>query len=134
MATRTLSRKGSNGRRRVLKGNQSFGIDADLSGLNAFLGELEEAAAEALRPAAQAATQVLYDRVRLNVQALGRETATLSGPSTKHSAPSTLPLASVPNITSVGTTSRRLTGIWWSSATCSAIATTRTTRAECDPW
>ena len=77
MATRTLSRKGSNGRRRVLKGNQSFGIDADLSGLNAFLGELEEAAAEALRPAAQAATQVLYDRVRLNVQALGSVTGNL---------------------------------------------------------
>lgn len=77
MATRTLSRKGADGRRRVLKGNQSFGIDADLSGLNAFLGDLEEAAADAIRPAAQAAAQVLYDRVKLNVQALGRETGNL---------------------------------------------------------
>ena len=77
MAARTLSRKGQDGRRRVLKGNKSFGIDVDLSGINAFLGELEEAASEAIRPAAQAATQVLYDRVRLNVQALGRETGNL---------------------------------------------------------
>ena len=55
MAGRTYSQKGSNGRRRVLKGKGTFGIDADLSGLDDLLGQLEEDAADAVRPMAQAA-------------------------------------------------------------------------------
>lgn len=77
MATRTMSRAGAGGRRRALKGNNTFGIAADLSGLDAMLGQLEQGAAQAIRPAAQAAAQVFYDRVKTNVQALGRETGNL---------------------------------------------------------
>ena len=77
MARRTYSRKGEDGRRRVLKGQGTFGIDADLSGLDAMLGQLEEDAADAIRPMAQAAAQVYYDRVKQNVRALGRETGNL---------------------------------------------------------
>lgn len=77
MATRTMSRAGAGGRRRALKGNNTFGIESELSGLNVFLEQLEGAAAEAIRPAAQAATQVIYDRVKSNVRALGRETGNL---------------------------------------------------------
>lgn len=77
MATRTLSSKGADGRQRVLKGGKSFGIDADLSGLVGLLDQLEGNVEEAIRPAAQAATQVLYERVKLNVQALGKVTGNL---------------------------------------------------------
>ena len=77
MARRTYSQKGSNGRRRVLKGQGTFGIDADLSGLDDLLGQLEEGAADAVRPMAQAAAQVFYDRIKTNVKALGRETGNL---------------------------------------------------------
>lgn len=77
MATRTYSRKGNDGRKRVLKGGKTFGIDADLSGLDALLGQLEDGAAEAVRPMAQAAAQVFYDRIKTNVHALGRETGNL---------------------------------------------------------
>ena len=77
MARRTYFRKGEDGRRRVLKGQGTFGIDADLSGLDDMLGQLEEDAADAIRPMAQAAAQVYYDRVKQNVRALGRETGNL---------------------------------------------------------
>lgn len=77
MARRTLSSKGTDGRQRVLKGGKSFGIDADLSGLVGLLDQLEGNVEEAIRPAAQAATQVLYERVKLNVQALGKVTGNL---------------------------------------------------------
>jgi len=77
MATKTLSVKGHDGRRVVLKGSQTFGIGFDLDGVGSLLDQLEEGASEALRPAAQAATQVIYDRVKLNVRALGRVTGNL---------------------------------------------------------
>lgn len=77
MATRTLSSKGSDGRRRVLKGGKSFGIDADLGNLLGLLDQLEGNVEEAIRPAAQAATQVLYERVKINVLALGKVTGNL---------------------------------------------------------
>ncbi|WP_159917870.1 HK97 gp10 family phage protein [Pantoea sp. 18069] len=77
MATRTLSRPGSNGRRRVLKGSGTFGIASELSGLDSLLAQLEEGAEAAIRPAAQAATQVIYERVKLNVAMLGRSTGNL---------------------------------------------------------
>lgn len=50
---------------------------ADTSGLNAYLAELEESAEEATRPAAQAGIQVLYNKVKSNVAALGKKTGNL---------------------------------------------------------
>lgn len=76
MARRTLSRR-DGGKSRVLKGNNTFGIGADLNGLFDQLGALETGVEEAIRPAAQAASQVLYDRVKLNVSAMGRVTGNL---------------------------------------------------------
>lgn len=64
-------------RSKALRGKNTFSIEADLSGLDALLGQLEDGAAEAVRPMAQAAAQVFYDRVRTNVKALGRETGNL---------------------------------------------------------
>ena len=60
-----------------MRGKNTFSIEADLSGLDALLGQLEDGAAEAVRPMAQAAAQVFYDRVKTNVKALGRETGNL---------------------------------------------------------
>lgn len=54
-------------------------IRTDLTGLDTLLGELEDAAFAAVRPAAQAAAQVLYDEVRRNVAAIGTVTGTLAG-------------------------------------------------------
>lgn len=76
MARRTLSRS-SNGKSRVLKGNNSFGIGADLDDLFSGLDALEQEIEEAIRPAAQAGAQVIYDRVKLNVSALGKVTGNL---------------------------------------------------------
>ena len=64
-------------RSKALRGKNTFSIEADLSGLDALLGQLEDGAAEAVRPMAQAAAQVFYDRVKTNVKALGRETGNL---------------------------------------------------------
>ncbi len=81
MARRTLSRKGFDGKSRQLQGNNSsnkaFQINPNLGGLFDMLDEMEASVEEALRPAAQAATQVIYDRVKLNVSALGRVTGNL---------------------------------------------------------
>ena len=77
MARRTLSAKNGDGKRRALKGNKTFGIDAGLGGLFDFLDALDSDAEAAIRPAAQAATQVIYERVKLNVKALGRKTGNL---------------------------------------------------------
>lgn len=77
MATRTLSAPGRDGRRKVLTGGNSFGMDMDLSGLAALLGDLAEGVQEAIRPMAQAGAQVIYERVKINVQGLGRVTGNL---------------------------------------------------------
>lgn len=77
MARRTLSSRGGGGKRRVLTGNNSFGIDADLSGILGGLDDLEGAVEEAIRPMTQAAAQVLYERVKVNVAALGKVTGNL---------------------------------------------------------
>ena len=77
MARRTLSRASGSGKRQVLKGNNSFGIGADLGGLFDGLDAMAEGVEQAIRPAAQAGAQVLYDRVRINVSALGRVTGNL---------------------------------------------------------
>lgn len=70
--TRTTTTRG-----RVLKGQGSFSIGADTSGLEDFLDALGDAAEEAVRPAAQAGIQVLYDQVKVNVASLGRLTGNL---------------------------------------------------------
>lgn len=66
---------GRNGRR--LTGGKTFSMKPDFSDLNAYLTKLEERSEEAIRPAAQAATQVIYERVKTNVRALGRVTGNL---------------------------------------------------------
>lgn len=59
-------------------GLNTFGISADTSGLSDFLEALGQEAEVALRPAAQAMTQVLYDQVKLNVSSLGSVTGKLA--------------------------------------------------------
>ena len=61
----------------MARGGNTFTIDFDQAGLNEFIDQLGDDAEQAIRPAAQAAAQVLYDRVKLNVQALGRVTGNL---------------------------------------------------------
>lgn len=63
----------------ALSGRKTFGITADTSALGDFLDALGEEAEAAIRPAAQAITQVLYDQVKLNVSMLGRVTGNLAG-------------------------------------------------------
>lgn len=55
----------------------SFTLTADLSGLNALLDDLGTAAETAARPAAQAASQVLYNEVRANVAKIGKKSGNL---------------------------------------------------------
>lgn len=77
MARRTLSNPGRDGRRKVLTGGNSFGMELDLSAVNDMLSALESGVEAAIRPMAQAGAQVIYERVRLNVQGLGRVTGNL---------------------------------------------------------
>jgi len=69
----TLSRNGQ----RKLGGRNTFSMDLDTSGLKQYLQQLEDGVKEAIRPAAQAAAQVVYDRVKLNVQGIGKVTGNL---------------------------------------------------------
>lgn len=55
----------------------SMTISFDTSSLNSLMDELEGAVDEAVRPAAQAAADVLYKAVKNNVQALGKKTGNL---------------------------------------------------------
>lgn len=55
----------------------TFAIKVDTSGIDALLGQLGSDVDEAVRPAAQAGAQVLYDAVKQNVRALGRKTGNL---------------------------------------------------------
>ncbi|WP_280191190.1 HK97 gp10 family phage protein [Delftia sp. PS-11] len=64
-------------RKQALQGNKTFGIAADLEGLDSLLADLEGDVDAAIRPVAQAASQVLYERVKVNVRALGRVTGNL---------------------------------------------------------
>ncbi|WP_200961047.1 HK97 gp10 family phage protein [Acidovorax sp. Root217] len=50
----------------------------DTSGLDAYLNELGDEIEAAVRPAAQAGTQVLYDAVKANVAALGQYSGRLN--------------------------------------------------------
>lgn len=56
----------------------AFTASMDTSGLDALFVELGDAAQAAIRPAAQAGAQVLYDRVRTNVAGLGKVTGNLA--------------------------------------------------------
>lgn len=53
-------------------------IQTDLSELNELLKDLGEGVEHAIRPAAQAGAQVLYDAAKANVAAIGRVTGNLS--------------------------------------------------------
>lgn len=53
-------------------------INADTSALDALLAELEGDLTEAIRPAAQAGAQVLYDEVMRNVARIGSVTGNLA--------------------------------------------------------
>jgi len=59
-------------------GKNTFTIAADLSGLNALMDELQGSVEHAVRPAAQAAAQVLYDDVTANVARIGKRTGNLA--------------------------------------------------------
>lgn len=59
------------------EGLNSVRVSADLSGLDALFDKLGDDLEEAVRPAAQAAAQVLYDEVKKNVQSLRRVTGLL---------------------------------------------------------
>ena len=61
----------------ALQGKNTFSIGFDTSDLEGYLDGLGEDAEKAIRPAAQAGAQVLYERVKLNVKALGRQTGNL---------------------------------------------------------
>lgn len=62
-----------------LGGRNSRNLPAvDMSALKEYLDELRESVAEAVRPAAAAAAKVVYDRVKMNVDQLGRVTGNLS--------------------------------------------------------
>lgn len=58
-------------------GAKTFSIDVDTSGLGKWLNELADEAEAAVRPAAQAAAQVLYEEVKANVGRLRRHTGNL---------------------------------------------------------
>ena len=58
-------------------GRNSFSLTVDTAGLDAMLRQLGDDAEAAARPAAQAMAQVLYEQVKLNVQALRRVTGNL---------------------------------------------------------
>jgi hypothetical protein len=61
----------------MANGKNSFVMKLDTSGLDAVFDRMEGNLNEAVRPAAQAAAQVLYDDVKRNVQAIGKKTGRL---------------------------------------------------------
>jgi hypothetical protein len=58
-------------------GANSLTVGVNLDGLDALLAGLADDAAKAVRPAAQAAAQVLYDAVKSNVARINRKTGLL---------------------------------------------------------
>lgn len=74
----TYSRPLRDGSRVPLTGRGSVKMGLDTSGLDQYLDALAEEAQAAVRPAAQAAAQVLYERVQLNVSMLGRKSGNLA--------------------------------------------------------
>lgn len=61
----------------VGQGANTFSMAVDTGVLDDLLKQLGDGAEAAIRPMAQAGAQVLYERVKLNVKALGRETGNL---------------------------------------------------------
>lgn len=55
----------------------SFNLSIDMSAFENEMEQLAERADKAVRPAAQAGAQVLYERVKVNVASLGRKTGNL---------------------------------------------------------
>lgn len=55
----------------------SFNLSIDVRAFESEMEQLAERADKAARPAAQAGAQVLYERVKVNVAALGRKTGNL---------------------------------------------------------
>ena len=68
--------KSRNGKH-TLSGANSFSITADTSGLDQMLDALGDDVDAAVRPAAQAGAQVLYDQVKMNVAGVGRKSGNL---------------------------------------------------------
>ena len=64
-------------RAKKLSGKNTFSINADMSTLNALIDELDGSVKDAIRPASQAAAQVVYDRVKVNVSGIGKVTGNL---------------------------------------------------------
>lgn len=62
----------------MARGKNSLIAPVDLSGLESLLQDLGDEAEEAVRPAAQAAIQVLYDAVKSNVAAIPRVSGNLA--------------------------------------------------------
>jgi hypothetical protein len=60
-------------------GKNTFSIKADWSAAEALFDRLSDGAEQAIRPAAQAAAQVLYDEVKSNVSRIKRDTGKLAG-------------------------------------------------------
>lgn len=60
-----------------LSGAKTFRVTADTSGLDDYLDALGDDVEAAVRPAAQAGAQVLYDQVKMNVAGLGKVTGNL---------------------------------------------------------
>lgn len=59
-------------------GSDVFSLSIDTSSLDAYLDGLAEQGEKSVRPVAQAMAQVLYERVSLNVSALGKKTGNLA--------------------------------------------------------
>lgn len=78
MSKAPLSRKGDRKRRIRLSGKNTGSFSLDTSGFESFLEDLGAAAEEAVRPAAQAGAQVLYDAVKANVGKIGKVSGNLA--------------------------------------------------------
>ncbi|QIL69566.1 HK97 gp10 family phage protein [Diaphorobacter sp. HDW4B] len=61
-----------------LTGARTFTAEIDTSGLAAYLDQLGDEAEKAIRPAAQAGVQVLYERVQANVAQIGKKSGNLA--------------------------------------------------------
>lgn len=66
-------------RRAKYSGKNTVNMAVDMGAFNDMISELEEDIQAAVRPAAQAGAQVLYDAVVRNVNALGKKSGNLAG-------------------------------------------------------
>lgn len=62
----------------MARGDNSLIAPVDLSDLESLMSDISDAADEVVRPAAQAAIQVLYDAVKVNVAAIPRVSGNLA--------------------------------------------------------